>query len=206
MTNPRVENSPPGTDDPGYVTGIADGNLATPVRLRDYLTGVGVVFRLPKRNRRKEQAAVAKADAEREARGLNLPVGLIVRALGAIGVAALLMTGYRQFVRSVPLPAEVAGTWSTSDGRYAGRSFWLNQQSVAFQNGSANTQFSVHPISRIQRNEVADTLFLTIDYEQEGQAVVMSVAYLNQSTPQIRFVNQPGVRWYRSGNAPSITQ
>ncbi|MHB1327926.1 MAG: hypothetical protein ACYC2K_06960 [Gemmatimonadales bacterium] len=206
MTNPATGPSSPRTDDPGYVTGIADGNLATPVRLRDYLTGVGVVFRLPKRNRRKEQAAEAKAEAEREARRFNLPVGLIARAIGAVGIAALALTGYRQFIRSVPLPAEVAGTWSTSDGRYAGRSFWLNQQSVAFQNGSTNTQFSIHPISRVQRNEVADTVFLTIDYEQEGQAIVMSVAYLTQPVPQIRFANQPGVRWYRSGNAPAISQ
>ncbi len=206
MTNPPAGGSPSGVEDPGYVTGIADGNLATPVRLRDYLTGVGVVFRLPKRNRKKEKAAEAKAEADREARRLNLPIGLIVRVVAAVGVGAIALTAYQRFVRSIPLPAEVAGTWSTSDGRYAGRSFWLNQTSVAFQNGAVNTQFSVHPISRIQRNEVADTLFLTIDYEQEGQAVVLSVAYQAQPVPQIRLVNQPGVRWFRSGNAPAISQ
>lgn len=206
MTNPTGGAAASKTEDQGYVTGIADGNLATPVRLRDYLTGVGVVFRLPKRNRKREKAVEAKAEAEREARRINLPVGLIVRVLGAVAVGALALTGYRQFVRSVPLPPEVAGTWSTTDGRYAGRSFWLNGTSVAFQNGTVNTQFSVHPISRIQRNEVADTLFLTIDYEQEGQAVVLSVAYLTQPAPQIRLINQPGVRWYRSGNAPAISQ
>ncbi|MBX3145936.1 MAG: hypothetical protein KF785_04145 [Gemmatimonadales bacterium] len=205
MTNPTAGKSSSETEDQGYVTGIADGNLATPVRLRDYLTGVGVVFRLPKRNRKKEKAA-AKAEAEREARRFVLPVGLIVRVLAAVAIGAVALTGYRQFVRSIPLPAEIAGTWSTSDGRYAGRSFWLNQTSVAFQNGTANTQFSVHPITRIQRSEVADTLFLTIDYKQEGQSVAMSVAYLAQPTPQIRLVNQPGVRWHRSGNAPAISQ
>lgn len=192
----------PGPDDgtTNYITGITDGNLTTPVRLGDYLAGVGVVFRLPKRNRKKEAAAAA-AVADR--RRVRIPVRLLVRIVGPI---ALVVLGYRAwdtYMVSVPMPAEVVGTWTTDDGRYAGRNFWLNQQSVAFQNGPRSDQFAVFRVKRITSRAAADTVFLNVDYEQNGSGATLAIAFRSSPVPELRMVNQPRVRWTRSGAAPA---
>ncbi len=215
MTSPQSPNLDPNgrptpPADPGspqqpttYVTGIADGNLATPMRLRDYLNGVGVVFRLSKRNRKKEQQ---EAEAEKEERRrIHIPVRKVMMAFAPAVVAYLGYTAYG-FFSGDPLPTAVNGTWSTSDGRYAGRNFWINPKAVAFQNGKTSTEFSIHSIKKVKARQVADTLFLAIDYEQEGQAVTLSLAYRDIPLPEIRLVNQPTIRWMRTGEAPVISQ
>lgn len=198
---------PPKTDSesgPGYVTGIADGNLATPVKLRDYLVGVGTVFRLPKRDRKKEKAE-ARAEADKKAR-FRIPIRQIVMALAPVAVASIGYVVWDTWLSSVPIPANIVGTWSTNDGKYAGRNFWLNQKAVAFQNGTKTDQFSIHDVKRVKARHVADTLFLDVDYAQDGGAITLSLAYLDTPRPEIKFVNQPDVRWWRTGNAPVITR
>jgi hypothetical protein len=189
---------------PGYVTGIADGNLATPVRLRDYLTGVGVVFRLPKRDRKKEKA---EADAKEAARfRFRIPVKQIFMVLAPVMVAGAAYLVWDSFLSSVPLPETVSGTWTTRDGKYAGRNFWISKKSVAFQNGAKIDQFSIHPIKRIKTRTSADTLFLNVDYEQEGKPITLLLAYRESPQPEIHLVNQPKIRWVKIGKAPVIEQ
>src|SRR5262249_39135705 len=156
-----------------YVTGIADGNLATPVKLRDFLFGLGVVYRLPKKAKAPKEAHAAKG---RFALSIRLPVRRIALALAPVAVAAAGFGVYRQVARA-RMPAEVVGTWSTEDGRYKGRSFWLNPDAVAFQNGPAQSQFSVHPVKRVKAAHSADTLIVNIDYEADGKAATLSLAY-----------------------------
>ncbi len=193
-----------GEASPGYVTGIADGNLATPVKLRDYLVGVGTVFRLPKRDRKKEKAE-AKAEEAKRVR-FRIPVRQIAMALAPVAVAGLGYTVWDNWLSSVPIPSAIVGTWSTNDGKYAGRNFWLNQKAVAFQNGAKTDQFSIHDVKRVKANQVADTLFLNVDYEQDGNPITLLLAYRDSPRPEIKFVNQPTVRWWRIGNAPVISK
>ncbi|MBL8986443.1 MAG: hypothetical protein JNJ80_09235 [Gemmatimonadetes bacterium] len=200
--NQRTSQPADGQLPTNYVTGIADGNLATPVRLRDYLTGVGVVFRLPKRDFKQERADAKAAEAAKFR--VNIPVRKILMVLAPLAVAAVGYTAWENWLSSVPLPSEVSGTWTTNDGKYAGRNFWVNQNSVAFQNGKTTADFSVHPIKRIKSRTAADTLFLTIDYEQDDKPITLSLAYRATPSPEIRLVNQPQVKWYRAGNAPVI--
>lgn len=189
-----------------YVSGIADGNLATPMRLRDYLNGVGVMFRLTKRDRKKEQKEAQKeAEAAKERRRIRIPVRKLLLAVSPAIVAYLGYTAYDLFSGD-PLPVEISGTWSTSDGKYSGRNFWINAESVAFQNGQKTSEFSIHPIKKVKSRQVADTLFLAIDYEQEGQAITLSLAFRDIPMPEIRLVNQPNIRWMRTGAAPVISQ
>ena len=188
----------------GYVTGIADGNLATPVKLRDYLVGVGTVFRLPKRDRKKEKAE-AKAEEAKRVR-FRIPVRRIAMALAPVAVVGLGYTVWDNWLSSVPIPSAIVGTWSTNDGKYAGRNFWLNQKAVAFQNGAKTDQFSIHDVKRVKANQVADTLFLNVDYEQDGNPITLLLAYRDSPRPEIKFVNQPTVRWWRVGNAPVISR
>mgnify|MGYP001444975213 CR=1 FL=1 len=187
---------------PDYVTGIADGNLATPVKLTDYLVGVGVMFRLPKRNRKKERAEAAKAEAAAAKSKVRIPVKLIATAMLPIVVAVGGYYAWTNFLASQPLPQEASGTWSTTDGRYAGRNFWLTESSVAFQNGATSDRFTVHPVKRVQTRQVADTTFIEIDYEKEGEAATLSLAYRDRPRPEMRLVNQRAVQWLRTGDAP----
>ncbi len=200
-----VEPNKPDQDaGPGYVTGIADGNLATPVKLRDYLVGVGTVFRLPKRDRKKE-AAEARAEDAKKVR-FRIPVRQITMALAPVAVAALGYVVWDNWLSSVPIPSSVVGTWTTNDGKYAGRNFWLNQKAVAFQNGTKTDQFSVHDVKRVRARQVADTLFLSVDYVQDGNPITLAIAYRDVPRPEINFVNQPKIRWWRTGNAPVIAK
>ena len=203
----RTAQSADPTGQTSYITGIADGNLATPVRLRDYLTGVGVVFRLPRRgptpDLQKQVDAKAAADDRRKAR-VRASLRPVLYAAGVVTLLAVGALGWNYWVGSVPLPSAVAGTWTTSDGRYKGRNFWINQSSVAFQNGTGVDQFSVHPIRRISSRTRADTTFLSVEYEQEGKPITLSLAFRPSPVPEVRMVNQPTIRWYRAGNAPSL--
>ena len=210
MTTPTQEQrarppEPGAPDTPtNYVTGIADGNLATPVKLRDYLQGLGVVFRLPKRDRTQE-AREAKAEAAAKVR-IRIPVRQIMMVLAPAALAVAVYYLWDGFLASTPLPSEISGTWSTEDGRYAGRNFWINQKAVAFQNGAKSDQFSVHPVKRIRSEQRADTLFLSVEYEQDGNPITLSFAYRDIPRPEIRLANQPKVRWWRTGGAPVISQ
>jgi hypothetical protein len=182
-----------------YITGIADGNLAAPIGLRDFLFGIGVVFRLDRRRKRqqKPQESAAKRFVAR------IPVRLLATVLTPIGLAIVGYNAYQQW-SGEPLPGPLVGTWSTSDGRYAGRSFWLNPRAVAFQNGATTGDFSTHDIRKVTTRQVADTLYLTIDYEQEGKPLSLSVIYRETPAPELRLANQPAVRWARVGGAPAI--
>ena len=187
----------------GYVTGIADGNLSQDVKLRDFLFGIGVVFRLPKRTKKDREREAAAA--EKRKFKIRIPVRAISVALAPVLIVVAGYLGYQRWSGD-PMPLAVVGTWSTDDGRYAGRSFWLNSQSVAFQNGKATSDFSVHPIKRIRVKAVADTTFLAIDYEQDGAPITFSIKYRDRPAPQIRMVNQPTIEWTRSGGAPTVLQ
>ncbi len=199
-----VETEKTTSEGPGYVTGIADGNLATPVKLRDYLVGVGTVFRLPKRNRKQEEKEARAEEAKK--RRFNIPVRQIAMAFAPVAVAGLGYFAWDNWLSSVPIPSSVVGTWSTNDGRYAGRNFWLNQNAVAFQNGTKDDQFSVHDVKRVKSRQVGDTLFLNVDYEQDGHPITLLLAYMDVPRPEIKFVNQPKIRWWRTGNAPVISK
>lgn len=204
LNEPPAADGQPGTASEGkanYVTGIADGNLTTPIGLRDFLFGIGVVFRLD----RKRKKRPAKGGAESAGPKFRLPLVALARVLAPVAIASLAYAGYQRW-SGEPLPQPVVGTWSTTDGRYAGRSFWLNPTAVAFQNGNATDQFSIHPIRRVKTRSVADTLYLSIDYEQEGQPITLSLAYHEARGPVLRLVNQPAIRWTRTGDAPRVTQ
>ena len=187
----------------GYVTGIADGNLATPIRLREYLSGVGVVFRLPRRNRKQEEKDAKRAKAASRFR-IHIPVRKIAMVLAPAAIALAGYTVWDSFLSSVPLPAQVSGTWSTHDGKYAGRNFWINQKSVAFQNGKTINDFSIHEIKRVKVRQTADTLFLNVDYLEDKKPITLSFAYRDIPQPEVRLVNQPKIRWYKTGAAPVI--
>jgi hypothetical protein len=180
-----------------YVTGIADGNLASPVKLRDFLFGLGVLYRLPKRTK-----TVTVARKPWYAR-VRLPVRQIAYALSPVAVALVAWSGWRQLSgETMPLPAQ--GLWATDDGRYKGRSFWLNAENVAFQNGSLASQFTVHPIKRVSTRQAADTLLLSVDYETGGKRATLALAFVDGPSAEMRLVNQPRVRWTRAGNAPTV--
>ena len=188
-----------------YVAGIADGNLASPMRLRDYLTGVEVVFRLSKRNRAEERKALVAEAAEVEAKRIKIPVKAILKVLSPIAAAVVAWTAYEKLAAK-PLPTTVAGTWATLDGKYKGRNFWINEKSLAFQNGSTTNEFSIHPIIKVVTKQVAETLFVAVDYETDGEAATLSLAYRETPSPEVRLVNQPNVRWTRQGDAPVVAQ
>ena len=191
----------------GYVSGIADGNLATPMVLKDFLYGVGVIFRLSKKAKEKK----LPKDEPKKMWGITLPrmpalpfnVALVAKPLAVVGIGIIALTAFRSF-KGQEVPLGVVGTWATQDGRYAGRSFWLNPHAVAFQNGAKTTEFTVHSIKRVRSQAKGDTTLVQVDYEQDGGPITLSVVYLNGQERVLHLANQPAIRWLRTGDAPAI--
>lgn len=194
----------PATSSSGYQTGIADGNLAKPVRLRDFLFGVGVVFQLPKKKKAKPAAPDAKNVATKGLLSAVSPRTVLLGA-GAVAVAVVAVLLYQQF-RNEGLPREVAGTWTTNDGRYAGRNFWINAKAVAFQTGKKTDQFTQHNITKVHSQKTPSGTIYNIDYDEDGHSVTFAINFTAEPRPTVRLVNQPTVTWYRTGDAPVMIQ
>lgn len=206
VTAQPVAPAPAADQDPSsYVSGIADGNLATPMRLRDYLAGVGVVFRLSRRDKVAERRALAEEVAALEAKRIRIPVRAILKALAPVAAVAIAWSAYERF-GGAPLPEAVSGTWTTQDGKYKGRNFWINGESVAFQTGESTNNFTIYPIRKVTTREASDTLVVAVDYETEGQRATLTLSYLGAPAPEIRLVNQPSIRWTRVGDAPVMSR
>ncbi|MEO8450000.1 MAG: hypothetical protein ABI647_09430 [Gemmatimonadota bacterium] len=207
---PEPRGGKPKEGEEGYVSGIADGNLASPMVLKDFLYGIGVVFRLSKKAKEKRDAKAA-AGEQKKVLGITLPrlpalpfnIAVMAKPLGALAIGVIALAAFRS-LRGQDIPATAVGTWATQDGRYAGRSFWLNPHAVAFQTGVTTAQFTVHPIKRIRAQIKGDSTLLQVDYEQDGGPITLSVIIREQPTRVLRLANQPTVQWLRTGDAPAI--
>lgn len=176
--------------DPGAYRSLKDGDLANPIPLDDFLVGVGEIMRLAPRKSAAPEKPVAAA---RPSLPKNWSRYLWWTA--ALLLIPFLMPRRQSELPSAPLPAGVAGSWSTADPRYADRRFEIGQDFILFKNGERADEQTVHPISNIQAEEVGDSTLVHVKYLDAGATYELSFKYSRFPTRAIRFSHQPEFVW-----------
>lgn len=189
-------------DPPKERTGasIGSGNLLQTMELREFLLGLAVVMRLPRRSLQKPRAeggapqAVATPAAVASPR--RIPGWVYASAAAALvaGVAVVQLVP-RAATTSVELPIETYGRWVTKHPRYAKRSFQLDGSSVTLQTGPESSDYAVHEIRRVERKREKGVEVIRVYYEDRGNTIEMAFSYSPSPKPQLRLINQPEVAW-----------
>jgi hypothetical protein len=186
----------------GAGTSVKDGDLATPMRLRDFMSQLGVVMQLP--------ARVPEAQPVPQAVGTPTP-SRRVRARLAIPVAAVLAVSAFSLSRLAPppppvMPTEVLGTWTTSEGSYAGKRLVLAARTVQMLNGDKPIT-SAQAIRAVSVQRRLDTVAVLVTHDADGGATELAAAWTNQGGLERLTLKHPaGFSWRRlqdSVNAPA---
>ncbi|MBK8249665.1 MAG: hypothetical protein IPK85_20035 [Gemmatimonadetes bacterium] len=166
---------------------VKDGDLATPMELRDFLEQVGTTMRLPSRTT-VSMTAVREAPAPR---ARSRPVFLPLLALVSLGAWAVLEL---QPPPVATVPTTLHGTWVTDDPRYAGRTLELQLERVTVRYPGGNETTTVRSVDVQSRG---DTLAVIL---RHGDAVApQELSFALVPTPEAHLVlrNPEAVRWYR---------
>jgi hypothetical protein len=199
MTQQTPEEETP----PVEPTGTAgDGNLAVPMKLKDFLSGVATIYDLPERLRR---AARIPHPLKPKA-GAKIPAARKNVLLAAAAVTSLLWAV--NAIKQPPeefgiLPLAMNGGWQTSDGRYRDRNFWIQGDRIAFETGSDTLPVTIHKITQVDQKILqGDTLQYTLQYLVDGAPTTWEIQYIERPKPEIRFVHQRELAWTPAPNSP----
>lgn len=172
-----------------------DGNLRTPMRLRDFLVGVATIYDLPDRFGKPIPAPHPLKKRERQAipkwrKNLLLAAAAVTSILWA---AATIQKRPEQFGM---LPEAMNGGWHTADPRYRNRAFWIKGNRIAFQTGGDSLEVTYHQVTQVDQKILAgDTLQYTVQYLVDGTPTTWAVQFVEQPKPAIRFLNQREMIW-----------
>lgn len=200
MLNVPEEPTPP---EAPATSGVTDGKLDRAINLRDFLHGVGYVFRLQKRDLKREQREALRAarreEKQRHARQLAMTPRLVRMIMAGIACAALILVAQMvmafKAAEEVTLPPAIYGLWTTTAPKYADRGFRITDQLVSFQTGSGVGSFVSYRIMRVTGDVKPDTSRYDIEYDHLDGMQTFSVEYIAGPSPTIRFPNQPEIRW-----------
>jgi len=117
--------------------------------------------------------------------------------VGVVLVLALLV--YVCFKpRHVRMPAELVGTWVTSNSDYADRSLEIGQESITFGTGigSETTGF----VEDIQSTPADGKVLYTISYSSDGTPGTISLYYATDRGETLCLKNQEQVVWTKESD------
>ena len=191
MSDPTGERNAAPPVEVSRASTVKDGDLATPMELRDFLEQVGTTMRLPSRTT-VSMTAVREAPAPKARRR---PVFLPLLALVSLGAWAVLEL---QPPPIATVPAALHGTWVTDDARYAGRTLELQHERVTVRYPGGSETSVVRGVDVQTRG---DTLAVILRHGDADAVQELSFAFV--PTPEAHLVlrNPEAVRWYR--RAPS---
>jgi hypothetical protein len=179
----------------------ADGDPRESLQLRSELEDVGVRMNLPLKYWRDVPATRPSAGNT----AVWTRTRLLRHAPALIGVAALLLIvaneGARRPKAETTLPPELQGEWRTDAARYANRRLEITTSSLAFQVGDSAAAITRHRIVRVQRSAAPEGTLFRVEYLEEGDLLEFSFVWRGSPTPEIRFANQKGLVWTRTGPA-----
>lgn len=176
----------------GAIASVKDGDLASPMPLREFLAQLGVVMQLPARL---EETAAAPSTEPAPTRARS-------RARLALPVLAVLAVSVFSLSRLAPppqveLPSEILGTWTTRDGSHAGTRLVLSQTTVQMLKGD-------RPIAepyRIQSADVRrrpDSIAVVLRHEADGGTTELAAAWSREGGRERLTLKHPaGVTWFR---------
>jgi hypothetical protein len=171
---------------------VKDGDLASPMPLREFLAQLGVVMQLP--SRQAETAAAPSTESAPTRARPRTRLALPVLAVLAVSVFSLSRLAPPPLVQ---LPSEILGTWTTRDGRHAGTRLVLSKSTVQMLQGE-------RPVAepyRIQSAEVRrrpDSIAVVLLHETDGGATKLAAAWSREGGRERLTLKHPaGVTWFR---------
>lgn len=166
---------------------VKDGDLATPMELREFLGQVGSTMRLPKRT------TVAMPTVAETTAAVRSRAPVLLPAFAVISLAAWAAVEFSP-PPVVGLPSAVQGTWVTDDPRYAGRTleFGQSQVTVTFPGGRETTM-----VRAVRSRQRGDTIALVVRHGEAAQPQELSLGYLAAPEEHLVLSNPAAVRWFR---------
>jgi len=190
MSRSTTPRSTPRQEPPRPVN-LNDGDLATPVPLNDFMSELGTIMQLPKKEGPVAAPVVVTTTPARRGWSARAAVLPAIAILLAAGVA------WGRVTRTPPLtdlPKELQGEWRTRNPKYRDRllSFTSDRVGIALKEGIAP---QLHPISAVTMRTRADTTVLSITYVEEGAPVDFRVSLVRGAKPLLWLSNPPDVVW-----------
>lgn len=211
MTEDQPATPRPSGHRPGVVPlhrSVADGELKGAWTLSDYFASLDTVMRIPSQARQKRPAGRPQATADGGAPG-RARRGWVGTLLLVAGAAVVIIVGggaLLALARSGPRELRPAlGVWEAGEGPYAGRSFELRPESIAFRSGWAPADSTRYRITGARGRSAGDSTLYTVLYDEQGRESEFSFWYVDGAQPVIRLRNRPSVTWYRSSRAAAVS-
>jgi len=183
---------------------VADGDLVRSWSLTEYFGSLNTVMRLPPKVRKRVEKAAQSTPGGVQALALldriRIPTGFLVASfLVAIAVLVIRPLVLNASGASVD-PKPVYGNWEAGKGKYEGRMFEINEQTIAFRTSSKEPNYTRHPVEKVRGRQMGDSTLYTVIYKEDGKTAEFAFWFYGGGSPMIRFKNQHGVVWRRAGS------
>lgn len=195
MSDQRTKD---GTND--YYRSVTDGDLREPMELDEFLTGVGVVMRLPPKQPEMEApapeapAAPATPRAKRQRKTLIVAVCSTISALIIMGMAV--QTWDNSY--SDTIPPTLVGSWHTDAAKYKDRGFTITNEALTMQRGPNPSDAVTMPIKKVTARTAQRGRRVEVSYEENGVTQIMTFILEDLDGMSIVSVlNQPDIVWKR---------
>lgn len=188
MTDPRIV--PP--EETGGYRAVTDGDLREAMELGEFLTGLGVVMRLPTKPTGVQKVVDApKAPRKGRHRRWLIPIALV----GSIAAIALAVPAVMR-LQNDPLPEALMGQWHTRSPKFADRGFEISSSALHMRRGLRASDVAVLPIRRVQVSPRGIITAVVIDYEENGvtQSLDLTMHGSGRATT-VEIRNQADVVW-----------
>jgi hypothetical protein len=114
-------------------------------------------------------------------------------------VLALVLLVYVYFKpRHVRVPAELIGTWETSNRMYADRSLEIGPESITFGTGPGTETTGF--IEDVQSAPADGKVLYTISYSSDGTPGTISLYYATDDGETVRVKNQEQIVWKKKSD------
>ncbi len=184
---------------PGY-SAVTDGDLTKPIGLTEFMNGLGLVLKLP---RRRPTAPVPEETTEqtpKAPRSRTLVISLTLASIIAlVFVVQLLIPD-----SSDPLPEALTGSWYSSSPRYANRGIEFHDGALYMKRGIGDTNLVRLPIQRVRVRPKNDRLEVQIGYVENGSELSLDLTlhdYGGLAVVELR--NMPDVLWRKAATTPN---
>lgn len=173
-------------------TTIKDGNIATPMPLKDFMSQLGVVMKLPEKEKERTKPA-AGASEERRSSGGHTRLWLPVAGIAA---TAWFASAQLRPAPSAQLPDQLTGVWVTDDQRYAGKQLVLSRWAVQQSFGTVSPGESQRLVS-VASTTRGDTTAVTLVHEADGGTATLTFAHTRGAFESLILRNPSSVVWHR---------
>ncbi len=176
---------------------LKDGDLFSPIDLRDFLGGLGTVMQLPQ----KAAASARREPAEKNVAADESWSRRNRRALIALTIAAVAVGAFaaRPLMPQKPAtaPPELQGRWTASDPAFVGRSLEIGVHEVAIGRGPGDVGTFV--LTQVKRTAKTEGERFVLAYRGTDQVEdELALDYNALPHPQLRLKNRPEVVWQRT--------